>query len=340
LFGKKFKKYFIICIRQELCLQTLKKLNRLPFKNRGKITMNKAEDFKTVEDLNVAINADLPAVVFTKWLELGGIVENLDKKERRLKNNTLPTNKRGLYILGVKPDGSDNIYMIYLGVACGEKSGGVRNRVRNHFSYSQNDTLGSESGPLACARAINMKGQYYACFYECNDAELCDRYESVILFKYDFICNVGKKQVRVRRIPDLIKLCCGGVESSDSDVEGADDKATNVGPPSVGPPSVGPPSVGPPSVGPPSVGPPSVGPPSVGPPSVSEAANIREKVLGLPAKKRRRVQKNTAVSTPVLPSVANISSTYAVCGCGKTFKASANLLSISCNCGCIFTFAQ
>ena len=192
--------------------------------------MIKAETFKTPEDLNLAINADLPGVVFTKWFELGGIVEDLSKQMRRLKNNTLPTNKRGVYILGVKPDGVDCIYMFYLGVACGEKSGGVRNRVRNHFSYSQNDTISSESGPLACARAINMTGQYYASFYECNDAELCDRYESVILFKYDFICNVGKKQVRVRRIPDLIKLCGVGGESADSDDEEAHTEATNVGP--------------------------------------------------------------------------------------------------------------
>ena len=339
MFGKKFKKYFIICIRQELCLQTLKKLNRLSFKNRGKITMNKAEDFKTVEDLNVAINADLPAVVFTKWLELGGIVENLDKKERRLKNNTLPTNKRGLYILGVKPDGSDNIYMIYLGVACGEKSGGVRNRVRNHFSYSQNDTLGSESGPLACARAINMKGQYYACFYECNDAELCDRYESVILFKYDFICNVGKKQVRVRRIPDLIKLCCVGGESADSDDEEAHTEATNVGPNVTGAEPFGRvPLAEPVPVPVPVPVPPVPAPPvPVFEPSMSEATIIRAKALGLPyLKKRQSAQKNT----PVSQDLENACSTYAVCGCGKTFKASANLLSISCNCGCIFTFGQ
>jgi hypothetical protein len=168
--------------------------------------MNKAEEFKHIDDFNLAINKDLPEVVFTPWHELGSIVEDVAKLSRRLKNNTLPSNKLGLYILGVKPSDTAAVIMLYLGIAVGPKSGGVRNRVSNHFSYSQNDTAGKQSGPLEGARAINLGGTYYASYYECGDAELCDRIESVILYKYDFICNYEKKQVRSRRIPDLVTL--------------------------------------------------------------------------------------------------------------------------------------
>ena len=168
--------------------------------------MNKAEDFKSIADFNSAINKDLPDVVFTKWHELGAIVEDVAMLSRRLKNNTLPMKKLGLYILGVKPPDSTAVIMLYLGIAAGPKSGGVRNRVSNHFSYSQNDTAGKQSGPLEGARAINLGGTYFASFYECSDAEICDRIESVILYKYDFICNYEKKQVRNRRIPDLVAL--------------------------------------------------------------------------------------------------------------------------------------
>jgi len=168
--------------------------------------MNKAEDFKTIADFNAAINKDLPDVVFTPWHELGSLVEDVGKLSRRLKNNTLPVNKLGLYILGVKRPDSPSVIMLYLGIAAGPKSGGVRNRIVNHFSYSQNDTAGKQSGPLEGARAIALAGTYYASYYECTDVELCDRIESVILYKYDFICNYEKKQVRSRRIADLVTL--------------------------------------------------------------------------------------------------------------------------------------
>ena len=182
--------------------------------------MNKAEDFKHIDDFNQALNKDLPEVVFTPWHELGSIVEDMTKLSRRLKNNTLPSNKLGLYILGVKPHDGASVIMLYLGIAAGAKSGGVRNRVSNHFSYSQNDTAGKQSGPLEGARAINLGGTYYASYYECTDAEICDRIESVILYKYDFICNYEKKQVRSRRIPDLVSLFnADDVVSVESDYE-------------------------------------------------------------------------------------------------------------------------
>lgn len=192
--------------------------------------MNKAEDFKSITDFNTAINKDLPDVVFTKWHELGSIVEDVAKLSRRLKNNTLPMKKLGLYILGVKPPDSTAVIMLYLGIAAGPKSGGVRNRVSNHFSYSQNDTAGKQSGPLEGARAINLGGEYFASFYECSDAEICDRIESVILYKYDFICNYEKKQVRNRRIPDLVSLfnAVDDVNESESESVNEEEPVPNI----------------------------------------------------------------------------------------------------------------
>jgi len=278
-----------------------KKLNILLwwlfFKNT---VMNKAEDFKHIDDFNQAIHKDLHEVVFTPWHELGSIVEDVAKLSRRLKNNTLPSNKLGLYILGVKPQDGDSVIMLYLGIAVGAKSGGVRNRVSNHFSYSQNDTAGKQSGPLEGARAINLRGTYYASYYECTDAEFCDRIESVILYKYDFICNYEKKQVRSRRIPDLVSLFnTTDVNSVESDSESinavVEEPVTNIRTKVMGLP-------------------------------VRKAKRVAVKELA------------TATATATASTVVGQTNVYVSCGCGKNHTVSSCILSINCACGSVFKF--
>jgi hypothetical protein len=263
--------------------------------------MNKAEEFKHIDDFNQAIAKDLPDVVFTPWHELGSIVEDMPKLSRRLKNNTLPSNKLGLYILGVKPQDGASVIMLYLGIAVGAKSGGVRNRVSNHFSYSQNDTAGKQSGPLEGARAINLRGTYYASYYECTDAEFCDRVESVILYKYDFICNYEKKQVRSRRIPDLVTLFNAGdvdsIESESESINAVEEPVANIRTKVMGLP-------------------------------VRKAKKVVVKESATA----------TAAAALATPTVVGQSNVYVSCGCGKNHTVSSCILSINCACGSVFKF--
>lgn len=269
--------------------------------------MNKAEDFKTIEEFNAEILKDLPLVAFSRWFELGSLVEDLEKQSRRLKNNTLPNNKLGLYIMGVKLPGSEEITMIYFGIAVGPKSGGVRNRATAHFSYSQNDGAGRESGLLAAARALGLVGTYYASYYGCEDPEICDRIESVVLYKYDFICNYEKKRVRARRIPDLVKLLSAS-EMAESEEEQEEENVIEV-------------------------------PATVTADSVK--SQIREQLSRLPIRKSR--QGTATVSTPASTAGVAVAAVETVavayCGCGKTHKANRCNVTIICCCGTTFKFS-
>jgi len=164
----------------------------------------KAETIKSIEIFNESLEKALPGVVFSKWILLGNLVEDIKKQTRRLNNNTLPTNKNGVYLIGASIDGV--VVPIYAGIAAGKTRQGIHNRINNHFRYSQNDRLHKESGPLAGARALNLTPTFYASFYECNDETVCDSIESYILDKYDFACNILKKKVQKRRLEDLTAL--------------------------------------------------------------------------------------------------------------------------------------
>ena len=141
----------------------------------------------------------VPGVRFSQWYPLGKVIEDLQNKKRRLTKNKLSVGKKGVYIIGVF---IDKIRPIYVGISgdC------VRNRINNHFRYSQNDQLNIESGPLAGIRALNMQHTLYVSYYDCDNAKECDRIETLILQKYDFACNVSKKNIQKRRLEDIIAL--------------------------------------------------------------------------------------------------------------------------------------
>jgi hypothetical protein len=163
-----------------------------------------AESIKSIEDFNVSLERALPGVAFSKWYLLGSVVEDIKKEKRYLTNNTLPTGRTGVYVIGALI--RDAIVFIYAGMAAGKTRQGIHNRINNHYRYSQNDRINKESGPLAGARALGLKPTFYASFYDCNDELVCDSIESYILDKYDFACNIAKKKIQKRRLDDLVKL--------------------------------------------------------------------------------------------------------------------------------------
>jgi len=268
--------------------------------------MNKAENFKSIDEFN----ATFPKMHFSHWYELGPVVEP-GPEIRRLKNNTLPLAKHGLYIVGIKLPGSKDIVMIYFGVAT--LNGGVRNRLENHFRYSQNDRAGKKSGLLVGAKALNMVGTYYASYYvptvETPGATLaerqqlfkkhCESLETDVLSKWDFICNTEKKMVATRRIPDLVKLLVVAEDDAASVVEEA--------------------------------------PAVEEAPVVEEATAVEEAPV---VESAVVVESATAVTavTAVKKEDQERSLIIAICGCGKAYKASHVRLNIKCNCGTLFEF--
>jgi hypothetical protein len=147
----------------------------------------------------------MPGAVFTKWITLGLIIEDLSKQKRHFSNTTgLATSKKGNYVVGACIN--DVIRPIYTGISVGSGDTGIRNRLNNHLRPSQNDLLGRASGILAASRVLAAGTQYFVSYFECTDKTLCDQLETVILRNFDFACNKAKKDKQVVRLQDLMAL--------------------------------------------------------------------------------------------------------------------------------------
>jgi len=164
-----------------------------------------AENITSIEEFNTRLGAIVPGAVFTKWITLGLINEDLSKQKRNFNNTTgLTTSKKGNYMVGASINGV--IRPIYTGISVGGGETGIRNRLNNHLRPSQNDLLGRASGILAASRVLAPDTQYYVSYFECYDKTVCDQLETVILRNFDFACNKAKKDKQVSRLQDLVAL--------------------------------------------------------------------------------------------------------------------------------------
>lgn len=177
-------------------------------------TQMHAENITSVEEFNTLLGAIVPGAVFTKWITLGLINEDLSKQKRNFNNTTcVPTSKKGNYMVGASINGF--IRPIYTGISVGGGETGIRNRLNNHLRPSQNDLLGRASGILAASRVLAADTQYFVSYFECYDKEVCDQLETVILRNFDFACNKAKKDKQVSRLQDLVALYDMGVLPTD-----------------------------------------------------------------------------------------------------------------------------
>ena len=236
----------------------------------------------------------VPGVRFSQWYPLGKVIEDLQNKKRRLTKNKLSVGKKGVYIIGVF---IDKIRPIYVGISgdC------VRNRINNHFRYSQNDQLNIESGPLAGIRALNMQHTLYVSYYDCDNAKECDRIETLILQKYDFACNVSKKNIQKRRLEDIIALV--------KPLEGRQIRAIAMGLP---------------------VPAAELPVPAAELPVPAAELPVPAAELPVPATAEKPLyKKKTIVKKPSLT---------VSCGCSNNYTVPLSIKSIKCNCGTEFTF--
>jgi hypothetical protein len=170
----------------------------------------RAENITSIEEFNTRLGAIVPGAVFTKWITLGLINEDLSKQKRNFNNTTcVPTSKKGNYMVAASINGV--IRPIYTGISVGGGETGIRNRLNNHLRPSQNDLLGRASGILAASRVLAADTQYFVSYFECYDKEVCDQLETVILRNFDFASNKAKKDKQVSRLQDLVALYDMGV---------------------------------------------------------------------------------------------------------------------------------